>query len=72
MKIKLLGGKMIEEGLEVPKLPTFNVESDSDSSITSTDRTYFVHVFNISWGGAIFLELPPPPLIDSPYFIQKG
>ena len=52
MKIKLLEKKkMIEEGLEVPKLPTFNAESDSDSSITSTDRTYFVHVFNISWWG---------------------
>ena len=48
---------MIEEGLEVPELPTFDVdlESDSDSSSTATDRKYFVCVFNISlWGGAIF------------------
>ena len=54
MKMKLLGKKMIEEGLEVPKLPTFDVEleSDSDSSSTATDRKYFVCVFNISlWGG---------------------
>ena len=45
---------MIEEGLEVPELPTFDVEleSDSDSSSTATDRKYFVCVFNISlWGG---------------------
>ena len=51
------GKKMIEEGLEVPELPTFDVEleSDSDSSSTATDRKYFVCVFNISlWGGAIF------------------
>ena len=38
------GEKMIEEGLEVPELPTFDVEleSDSDSSSTATDRKYFV------------------------------
>ena len=51
---------MIEEGLEVPELPTFDVdlESDSDSSSTATDRKYFVCVFNISlWGGGnIFLK----------------
>ena len=53
---------MIEEGLEVPELPNFNVEleCDSDSSSTATDRKYFVCVFNISlWGGggvAIFFK----------------
>ena len=58
MKMKLYEKNMIEEGLEVPELPTFDVdlESDSDSSSTATDRKYFVCVFNISlWGrGAIF------------------
>ena len=47
MKMKLLEKKMIEEGLEVPNLPTFYVESDSDSSVPSSDRKYFVYVFNI-------------------------
>ena len=50
---------MIEEGLEVPELPTFDVdlESDSDSSSTATDRKYFVCVFNISlWGGQYFFK----------------
>ena len=63
---------MIEEGLEVPKLPTFNVESDSDSSITSTDRTYFVHVFNISWGGGNILRTPPPPSDWFAIFYTEG
>ena len=57
MKMKLLK-KMIEEGLEMPELPTFIVKLESDSSSTATNRKYFVCVFNISlWGGGnIFLK----------------